>query len=314
MDYLKQHEHSKWLGQLELLGSAVSLRKLEMLSFHDHQVPNFQFFDLEQLKVPELVAEKPVDYGTGVGGDGVAGAGAIGQSSCDETGGESPGGGEGGEESLTSDQKKAKTDDGTKKQSLHLLKDILTRCSRAAVLGSAGNAPFLLQACASLALNALLAVTPSPQECIRSGVKSNVEDLDPDAFVGLLTAAPGLKTKLEKNAAASAGEGEGLSEEASQALEQAKVDLEKQVLQLPETKAERYSEMVSASCAEYFKALADAEGKGEAKLEVNLLWLHLGVLSRSLVATLLEMKSQHSGAVVASSAAAAKKKEGKIVS
>ena len=52
MAFLRSNEHSKWLGQLQLLSSYMSARKLECLHFHDHIVPHFEYFDLDLLRVP----------------------------------------------------------------------------------------------------------------------------------------------------------------------------------------------------------------------------------------------------------------------
>eukprot|EP00971_Amphidinium_carterae_P216992 4307732-Amphidinium_carterae.1 len=64
------------------------------------------------------------------------------------------------------------------------LRRLLKPLCRAAIYANATNAQVLMQTVITMALNALLIVGPSPEECLPPGPKANPLDMDPDTYVG----------------------------------------------------------------------------------------------------------------------------------
>lgn len=194
------------------------------------------------------------------------------------------------------DQKRYKHDVTTKKLGLRLLKDIVARMARASLYAAGCQAQFLLQSCVLLSMNAFFVVTPSPKDCITEGVVGNVEDLDPDTYVGVanitekatkeLMERLGVGSKLG-NAEEEGEEQEPPDEEAIAAAEQeALQNFEKNfVSRAPEKLAEEYASRIVATSSTITPPRAEAENGLPCTL-----WLNLGIISRNVIDTLQAMK------------------------
>lgn len=284
MAYLRENEHSKWLGQLQMLSTYMSARKLECLKFHNHLVPHFEYFDLDLLRVP-VHAEERLDDPNATNIIKNEEEEIVDDFADDD---EEEGNNEDGspkKPKKTIDQVQYFEDQKTKKAAIKLLKDIMQKLARASVFATAGSAGFLLQTCVSIALNALFVVSPSPAECIPAGIKGSYEDLDPDTYVGLQDPDTVKETKKKKKSADDEDED---SEEAAAAKEANRQKVKDMLKNNPKLLSQDFATFLEANTNIFEEEDGDSE-------KPNLLWLHLGMIANSVVNALFEMKIKSGG-------------------
>jgi len=162
---LEEHLDTELLSQLELSKAAALMKELQTLQVSRHAISRFKFLDLKQVTIPLL----PPDGAT------------LGVYEAIE---EEPEETVATEEEPSEWQKQEEADKEAHARGFQILEELLRLLARSAGYAAARQADQLLQASLVTALNALLLVAPTPEECVPQGAKSNPMDIDPDRYVG----------------------------------------------------------------------------------------------------------------------------------
>ncbi|CAD7965467.1 unnamed protein product [Amoebophrya sp. A120] len=314
--FLQNSPYAKWLAHLELLSTTVSIRKLEVLQFHDHQVQNFPYLDISQLAIPENLKSEHL---ASAGAEDVAILEKRKEIAREYYEKDPIDQAEENEQDLTLPQAYYKDDRLTKQLSLSLLKDVAARCARSSLCAANAKANYLLQQGCFLVLNALTVANPSPEECIPAvGVVGSYEDLDPDNYVGIPDMEPDLYnefmlTKLHLT--------ETEKQEKVRNCCPDRVALKYADLVVAQTQKEVSCEPLGVvdpktlnpkpmSVEEEEQAIAEGQDLDNDNSSTETLWLNLGIIAQNLVKALTVMKQETEASIASRRVPGKKERKG----
>jgi len=214
LDAMAQHADTQAMAHLQLLIAAPLLQELSELRFNWHDISRFKYFDLEQVMVPRLAVESADMSDTLDASFEATSLDALAKQSLNEGAAGEEGAAE-AEQEPDDWQQKALENAENRQKAFKLLRRLLKPLCRAAIYANATNAQVLMQTVITMALNALLIVGPSPEECLPPGPKANPLDMDPDTYVGAEPPKEEAKDEaaLEKEKAEAAAKAEAESKE-----------------------------------------------------------------------------------------------------